>query len=130
MNTAHVHHSIQMTGNEVLRVDNGKGTRITCQTGLALITQEGDSRDITLKAGEFFDLDVAGIALVLSTNDACIKVGKTPAKVAAPVLAEAAKPAARPAAAHPAPRGNTAASPVVASLTMFAANLRNRLNLA
>jgi hypothetical protein len=57
------------------RIENGRGARVTCIHGVVWVTQERDSRDIVLTAGQAFDLDRAGLAVVFALKPATITVG-------------------------------------------------------
>ena len=54
----------QLRAREVLDIRNGKGLAVRCLAGSLWITQDGDSDDVVLKAGECFVLDRGGLALV------------------------------------------------------------------
>jgi len=60
---------------EQLRLRDAFGWSVKVVSGTVWITQESDSRDIVLKAGEVFVLDRLGSALVSSLGDAriCLK---------------------------------------------------------
>lgn len=47
-----------------------QGERIECRTGQLWVTQDGDPRDVILKAGECFTLDRPGSALVSALQEA------------------------------------------------------------
>lgn len=47
-----------------LHVRNGVGRRVLCLAGGLWITQENDTRDIFLQAGESFVLDRRGLAII------------------------------------------------------------------
>jgi len=83
---------IALEARTVHRVDNGKGTQVTCVKGVVWVTQEHDSRDIILAAGQSAVLDRRGLAVVFAFKDALITVGAAlqlpaPASVPAPVRA-------------------------------------------
>ena len=47
----------------VRRVPASRGRRVECLTGCLWITQDGDPRDVVLKAGEAFEFDRNGAIL-------------------------------------------------------------------
>jgi hypothetical protein len=49
---------------EVLDIRNGQGLVVRCLTGALWITQHGDTDDVVVKAGQCFELDRRGLALV------------------------------------------------------------------
>jgi hypothetical protein len=55
---------IQLRDREVLNIRDGQGLAVRCLGGALWITQDGDSDDIVLKAGQCFVLDRPGLALV------------------------------------------------------------------
>ena len=55
---------VQLTRDEVVGIRDGNGALVFVESGTAWITQEGDSRDVLVPAGESFRLDRAGVALV------------------------------------------------------------------
>ena len=56
--------------NVSLGLQRHAGDRIECVSGTVWVTQDGDLRDIVLKAGESFRLDRTGRALVSALADA------------------------------------------------------------
>jgi hypothetical protein len=53
----------------VRHVHGEKGRRVECLAGSLWITQDGDLRDIVLRAGEAFDFDRHGEALLSAFAD-------------------------------------------------------------
>jgi hypothetical protein len=66
---------IALKARSVHRIDNGKDTKVTCVTGVVWVTQEHDSRDIILSAGQSAVLDRRGLAVVFAFKDALITAG-------------------------------------------------------
>jgi len=54
----------QLRAREVLNIRNGKGLAVRCLAGSLWITQDGDNDDVVVKAGQCFQLDRGGLALV------------------------------------------------------------------
>ena len=54
----------QLRAREVLDIRNGQGLAVRCLSGSLWITQDGDSDDVVLTAGQCFVLDRRGLALV------------------------------------------------------------------
>ena len=54
----------QLRAREVFDIRDGKGLAVRCLAGSLWITQDGDTDDVVLKAGECFVLDRRGLALV------------------------------------------------------------------
>jgi hypothetical protein len=63
---------------EVLRLRDAVGNRITGLRGELWITQEGDPRDVILKAGEGFVLDRPGLALAQAVGEAALLTEEAP----------------------------------------------------
>lgn len=85
---------------QVVKVRDGIGHSIVCDSGSVWVTQEGDPRDIVLNAGEAFTLDRSGTALVLAFEPGAISVTQNQAQTGATRLARLLKSAlsgARPA---------------------------------
>jgi hypothetical protein len=53
-----------LRAREVLDIRNGHGLVVRCLAGALWITQDGDTDDVVLKAGQCFVLDRRGLALV------------------------------------------------------------------
>jgi hypothetical protein len=49
---------------QLVKVRGGRGHSIVCHSGSVWVTQDGDARDVILRAGEAFTLDQDGPALV------------------------------------------------------------------
>jgi hypothetical protein len=58
------HGRLALREDATLRVDDAKGMRLYVWQGTVWLTQERDHRDLLLKAGESFQLDRAGAALI------------------------------------------------------------------
>ena len=54
----------RLRAREVLDIRNGRGLVVRCLAGALWITQDGDTDDVVVKAGECFLLDRRGLALV------------------------------------------------------------------
>ena len=81
---------ISLATRSVHRIENGKGTRVSCIRGVTWITQERDPRDMILAAGQSVVLERPGLAIAYAFKDAVITLA--------------------PAWQLPAPRGEPAAS--------------------
>jgi hypothetical protein len=55
---------LHLRAREVLDIRDGQGLAVRCLSGALWITQDGDTDDIVLKAGQCFVLDRPGLALV------------------------------------------------------------------
>jgi hypothetical protein len=66
---------ITLAARSVHRIDNAKGTKVTCVRGVVWVTQEHDARDIILAAGQSVVLDRRGLAVVFAFKDALITAG-------------------------------------------------------
>jgi Protein of unknown function (DUF2917) len=53
-----------LRAREVLNIRHGRGLAVRCLAGALWVTQDGDTDDVVLKAGECFVLDRDGLALV------------------------------------------------------------------
>jgi hypothetical protein len=54
----------RLRAREVLDIRGGQGLVVRCLAGSLWITQEGDTDDVVVKAGQCFTLDRRGLALV------------------------------------------------------------------
>jgi len=64
MNPQVTHIPRRLRVREVLDIRDGKGLIVRCLAGALWITQHGDTDDVVLKAGQCFELDRPGLALV------------------------------------------------------------------
>ena len=60
--------------NQVVIVRGGIGRSIVCDSGTVWVTQDGDVRDIILRAGESFTIDRNGPALVQAFESGSISI--------------------------------------------------------
>jgi hypothetical protein len=79
--------SICLKRNQLLKLRGGIGHAIVCDSGGVWLTQDGDQRDIFLKAGESFTLDRDGPALVQAFDPAAITIRQPVAQTSAARLA-------------------------------------------
>jgi hypothetical protein len=66
---------ISLPARSVHRIEHAKGVQVTCVRGVTWITQEQDSRDLILTAGQSIVLDRRGLAVVFAFKDAVITLG-------------------------------------------------------
>lgn len=78
---------ITLRSRSVHRIEHAKGLQVTCVRGVIWVTQEHDSRDLVLTAGQSVVLDRRGLAVVFAFKDAVITVGAGSALPAAAPLA-------------------------------------------
>jgi hypothetical protein len=62
--------SVALSKEQHLRLRDAYGWTVKAESGTIWLTQESDSRDIVLKAGDSFVLDRQGAALISPLNDA------------------------------------------------------------
>lgn len=74
---------VAMQARATQQLHDRTGDRVVCLDGQVWITQHDDARDIVLEAGQCFELDRPGMALVFALRDALITVG-TPGADATP----------------------------------------------
>ena len=60
---------VLLAKDQTLNLPNAAGVRVASQSGTVWITQDGDLRDIVLGAGEAFDFDRRGDALLSAFAD-------------------------------------------------------------
>lgn len=65
---------ICMTTKQLVKVRGGRGYSVVCASGCVWVTQDGDLRDVVLRAGEVFTLDREGLALVQAFEPGAICV--------------------------------------------------------
>ena len=83
--------SVFLDADTVLRIRDGRGTRLSCAGGVVWITQEGSANDTVLEAGDDLTLEFDGTTLAGSHRGAVvveIHAGRVP-----PALAETMTPA-------------------------------------
>lgn len=66
---------VAMRARATQQLHDRVGDRVVCLDGQIWITQHDDTRDIVLEAGQCFELDRPGMALVFALQDALITVG-------------------------------------------------------
>lgn len=64
---------ITLRPNRMLRLRDGRNLVVGVDTGTVWLTQDGDVRDIILRAGESFRVDRDGTVLVQALNDAAVR---------------------------------------------------------
>ena len=72
---------ICMKPKQVVKVRGGVGHSIVCHSGTVWVTQDGDRRDIILRAGESFTLDRRGPALVQAFEPGAISIARPGAQM-------------------------------------------------
>jgi hypothetical protein len=70
----------RLRAREVLDIRNGRGLVVRCLAGALWITQDGDTGDVVLTAGQCFVLDRSGLALVSAPVDAATVVIEQPSR--------------------------------------------------
>jgi len=73
--------------NQVVTVRRGIGHSIVCDSGTVWVTQDGDPRDIILRAGESFTIDRNGPTLVQAFEPGSISIRRSAAQSRASVPA-------------------------------------------
>jgi hypothetical protein len=66
--------------NQLVTVRGGIGHAIVCDSGTVWVTQDGDPRDIILRAGESFTLDRSGPTLVQAFEPGAISITRPAAQ--------------------------------------------------
>lgn len=72
----------------VMTVTGGRGRAVVCHSGIVWVTQDGDARDVILRAGETFTLDSAGPALLQALEPGAISLMPVRRSAHAPGLSE------------------------------------------
>jgi len=80
---------IALPARTMHRIEDGKGSTVTCAKGVAWITQANDRRDIILSPGQSFTLDKQGLAVVFALKDAVLTVAARQVRTRAPELERA-----------------------------------------
>jgi len=66
--------SARLCAGQELQLHEVAGWTVVCRSGAVWLTQEGDTRDIFLQAGQGFALDRDGLALVCACRDALLSI--------------------------------------------------------
>jgi hypothetical protein len=66
--------SMRLAAGQEFRLYDAAGWAIACRSGSVWITQEADTRDVFLNAGESFVLDRGGLALILARQNSALAV--------------------------------------------------------
>ncbi len=66
--------------NQVVTVRGGLGHSIVCDSGIVWVTQDGDPRDIILRAGQSFTIDRNGPTLVQAFEPGTISITRSSAQ--------------------------------------------------
>jgi hypothetical protein len=88
---------MQLDAGQQFRLHDAAGWTIACRSGSVWITQEADTRDVFLYAGDSFILDRAGLALILARQDSALAI--RPPAVRKDPQVETSRPDADPASA-------------------------------
>ena len=65
---------MQLAAGQEFRLHDAAGWTVACSSGSVWITQEADTRDVFLNAGDSFTLDRAGLALMLARQDSALAI--------------------------------------------------------
>jgi hypothetical protein len=83
---------VRLEGDTVLRIRDGRGTRLRCAGGIVWITQEGSANDTVLQSGSDMTLEFDGTTLAGSSHGMSVVV-EVHAGAVPPALVETATPA-------------------------------------
>jgi len=65
---------IHLNDNGQLKLHNAKGTLVQCHRGTLWITQDNDSKDVVLNAGQSFEIERQGLTLATNFGGAVLSV--------------------------------------------------------
>jgi hypothetical protein len=65
---------LRLERNKVVKVRGGIGHTVVCHSGSVWVTQDGDARDVILRAGETFTFDRDGPALLQAFEPGAISI--------------------------------------------------------
>ena len=99
-----------IAAGQSIRVEDGTGTSIRALDGTIWITQEGDVRDVVLRAGQSFTLDRGGLALLVALETSAVARIEAPQYAAAAALIRSLRPARDPRSSSPVDRCSTQAA--------------------
>jgi DUF2917 family protein len=80
--------SIAITAKKIARIENGRGMRLSVETGAVWITEHGKPDDVYLPAGESYCLTQNGLTVVAAVNAPFALVTMEPPMAVKPTLAE------------------------------------------
>lgn len=66
---------VELAAHAAWSIDDAVGREVMCDRGTIWLTQEGDERDIVLKAGEQFTIDSGGRVVISGITAAAVRVG-------------------------------------------------------
>jgi hypothetical protein len=84
--------SVRLEGETVLRIRDGRGTRLRCAGGIVWITQEGSANDTVLETGSDVTLEFDGTTLAGSSHGMSVVV-EVHAGAVPPALVDTVTPA-------------------------------------
>jgi hypothetical protein len=67
-----VRHALTLGQGDILRITDSRGLVVRVAQGKIWLTEEGDRRDILVRAGESFRLERVGLALVYALEPAAL----------------------------------------------------------
>lgn len=65
---------VQLAKEGLFAIRDGRSTRIVCETGSLWITQEGDSRDSVVSAGESFTIGHQGLTILTALEPSRLEI--------------------------------------------------------
>lgn len=66
--------SVHLAKEGLLAIRDGRSTRIVCETGSVWITQEGDSRDSVISAGESLTIRHQGLTILSALEPSQLEI--------------------------------------------------------
>ena len=66
--------TVRLARDGMLGIDDGRGLRLRVAAGTVWLTQQDDSRDVVLRAGESFVIDHPGRTVVQALNPAELRL--------------------------------------------------------
>lgn len=68
---------INLERSDLVRIENAHDMHVRVENGIVWITQERDTRDVTLEDGESFRFDCDGLALISAFGLALISISRS-----------------------------------------------------